>query len=245
MPLELSVTLPRDPSVAERAIVAPPTVTLFPDASCACTVIVDVENPSLKITVGLTVICVVVADAAPGVTLKLLLSPVSEPAELVAVMVHEPTLLILTVRDDKTPDVNAEEVPCPASSVQEEEISTVPEKSVTTASVPSTAEILMLKLCPASLLEIFPEGTLSILNSVSCPSTTTSNSLLSSEASPAEVAVRVYEPVSSMRRFVKSAIPSEFVLIVVVDPPVKTPEPLTTFNAISISTPPSSTELPN
>ena len=126
--------------------------------------IVDVENPSLNITLGLAEIVDVEADASPGLTSKLLLVPVSEPEEFVAVIVQVPMLETDTVWEDKTPDTKLAVVPSPAPRVQLEEIFTVPVKVFTVSGCPSTATTVMLKDFPVCLLEMFPEGARSTLN---------------------------------------------------------------------------------
>jgi hypothetical protein len=52
VPLLLSVTALSVPSVVESVTFAPPDVTLFPFASCACTVTVEVEDPFAVIDAG-------------------------------------------------------------------------------------------------------------------------------------------------------------------------------------------------
>jgi hypothetical protein len=62
------VTAPILPKVVDSVTVAPPEVRELPFASSACTTMDDVEAPLATIEEGLVSIVVVVALAAPGVS---------------------------------------------------------------------------------------------------------------------------------------------------------------------------------
>jgi len=79
VPLLLSVTELNVPVVVDKPTVAPPVVRLFPFASFACTVIVDVLTPSAVMDVGEAVISDVAALAAPGANIIISLSAILEP----------------------------------------------------------------------------------------------------------------------------------------------------------------------
>ena len=64
----MSVTALRVPRVVARVTVPPDVVRLLPLASLAWTVMVDVEVPLATIAVGLAVMVVVAALAAPVIT---------------------------------------------------------------------------------------------------------------------------------------------------------------------------------
>tara|TARA_B100001113_G_C20519971_1_gene366838 strand:+ start:216 stop:473 length:258 start_codon:yes stop_codon:yes gene_type:complete len=81
--------------------------------------------------VGFAVIVVVEASADPGLTTKVLLVPVSDPEEFVAVIVQVPVLVIIIDFGVSTPLVNAAEVPWPTPISQFEVTTTVPVKLVT------------------------------------------------------------------------------------------------------------------
>jgi hypothetical protein len=109
VPSLLSVSALSVPSVLESVTVEPPDVTLFPFASCAWTVIAEVDVPFAVIDAGEAEIVVWDASGAPGVNCTVG-SPVviAEPAivpdtvavpavvELVSVAEYEPLLLSVT-----------------------------------------------------------------------------------------------------------------------------------------------------
>ncbi len=201
---------------------------------------VDVLAPSFKITVGEAVIVELPASTVPEETENELLTPFSDPAEFVAVMVQFPTLVILTVNEESTPELKFEVVPCPVPIEHEEVTTVVPENVVTGVPEPSTAVIFMLKLLPAILGLIFPEGTRSTVKPVSTPALTILKVELTASSNPELVAVSCFEPTASICRSEKSAIPKELVRREVV--PDKDPEP--EVKAISTVTPACFTLLP-
>lgn len=69
VPLLLSVTPPKDPSVEDMVTVAPPVVMVLPWASFSCTVIVEPAPPTLIEALD-AVMVDVDAAAVPGVTLN-------------------------------------------------------------------------------------------------------------------------------------------------------------------------------
>src|SRR5215210_4601381 len=133
--------------------------------------------------------------SAPGLTVNALLVPVSLPAVLVAVIVKEPVLEIVTAREASTPAVKAGVVPLPALSVPVELRSAVPVKPVTVLLFASCAVRRTLKLVPAVCVAMFPPPVASTLKWASAPGLTV-NALLVPVSLPAVlVAVMVKEPV--------------------------------------------------
>lgn len=152
---------------------------------------VEVLDPLLSIIFGDADIVVVAALDVPGLTVNVLLTPFWLPEEFVAVMVQFPTLVMLTVWEESTPDEKFAVVPCPVPMVQLDVIETVPLKVVTVVPVPSIAVSTILNVCPACFALMFPEGNRFTVNPVSVPALTISKVELVSEDKPALEAASV------------------------------------------------------
>ena len=151
----------------------------------------EVLAPSFKIIVGEAEIVVVLTSAKPGVTVKLLLVPNSDPVERVAVMVQVPMLVILTVCWASTPLVKLAVVPWPSPMLQFDVTETVPVKAVIVVPVPSTARMTISKVCPAYFELILPLGYRSTTNPVMVPVFTMLKLALVSAFNPALLAAKV------------------------------------------------------
>ena len=80
---------------SDSVMTAPPVVTLLPNASIACTVIVDVEIPSAAMELREVEIVVCAVVATPGVNVTVPVSAIGTPSSVPLMVIISVTVFVI------------------------------------------------------------------------------------------------------------------------------------------------------